>query len=46
MSVTEEKGKATVERDVSEEPPATEEKLVGAQKVVSGTRERQLTERG
>lgn len=46
MSVTEEKGEATGERDVSEEPPATEQKSVGAQKEVCGTRERQLTERG
>lgn len=46
MSVTGKKGTFTVERDVSEEQPATEENSVGAQKVASGTRERKLTERG
>lgn len=46
MSVTEENGKSTGEREISEEPPAKEEKSVGAQEVVSGTRARQLTERG
>lgn len=46
MSVIQGKGKSTGEKDVSEEPPATEGKSIGAQKVVSGTRERKLTEGG
>ncbi|KAK0152254.1 hypothetical protein N1851_006383 [Merluccius polli] len=45
MSVTEETGKSTGERDISEEPPVLEGKSVGAQ-LVFGSRERQLTEKG